>query len=69
MNPKVLLYVFVTLIVIIGLDSVNLNGIFKNNKYWQARIFYFLLILALVYLITNLIYDFGTLKIFLLKKF
>ena len=64
MNPKILLYIFVTFIVIIGMDAININGIFKKNKYWQARVFYFLLMLSLIYLITSFIYDFASLANF-----
>lgn len=57
MGVKFFLYVFVTIIVIWSLDSVNINSIFKKNKIYQARLFYFLLGLCMVYLITNFIYD------------
>lgn len=58
MSVKFFLYFFVTLLVIWSLDSVNINSIFKKNKVYQARVFYFLLGLSMVYLITNFIYDF-----------
>lgn len=58
MNVKCLLYLFVTLLVIWSLDAINMNGIFKKNKIIQARVFYFLLAIALIYLITNFIWDF-----------
>ena len=58
MSAKYILYLVVTLIVILAMDSINLNGFFKKNKVLQARILYFLLALALVYLITNFIWDF-----------
>ena len=57
MHVKFFLYVFVTLLVIWSLDSVNINGIFKKNKILQARFFYFFLGLSLIYLVTNFIYD------------
>ena len=60
MNPKLLLYMFVSFIVVLGVDSININHIFKKGKVFQARIFYFLLILALIYIITNFIYDVAT---------
>lgn len=56
---KVILYGFVTIFVIISLDSLNINNIFKKNKIFQARLFYFFLALSLIYLVTNLIYDFS----------
>ncbi len=59
MNPKVYLYLIVTILVVISLDSININSIFKKNKIIQARMFYFFIAFALIYLITNLIYDFA----------
>lgn len=58
MDAKFFVYLFVTPIVIWAMDSVNINQIFKKNKINQARVFYFLLGLSLIYLITNFIYDF-----------
>lgn len=57
MMGKFFIYVIVTIIVIWAMDAVNINAIFKKNKVMQAQIFYFLLSLALIYLITNFIYD------------
>ena len=58
MKVKLIVYLVVTIIVIIGLDSININNIFKKNKVFQARLFYLLLITALVYLVTNFIFEF-----------
>lgn len=55
---KFVLYIFVIPLVIYVMDSVNMNGIFKKNKIYQARLFYILLIFGLSYLITNFLYDF-----------
>ncbi len=60
MNGKFFLYCFVTILVIWAMDSVNINGIFKKNKVIQARVFYFLLGLSMIYLITNFIMDIFT---------
>ena len=60
MTGKFFLYVFVTIIVIWALDSVNINQIFKKNKIVQARVFYFLLGLSMIYLVTNFLYDIFT---------
>ena len=46
MSGKFYLYVVVTFIVIWAMDSLNINGIFKKNRVYQARIFYFLLALT-----------------------
>ena len=43
MTTKFLLYLFITPFVIYSLDSVNINQIFKKNKVFQARLFYFFL--------------------------
>ena len=58
MNVKVFLYFFVAILVIWAMDAININQIFKKNRVIQARVFYLLLGLALIYLITNHIYDF-----------
>ena len=60
MTGKFFLYIFVTIIVIWALDSVNINQIFKKNKIIQARVFYFLLGLSMIYLVTNFLYDIFT---------
>lgn len=57
MSVKYFIYLIITIIVIWSLDSININAIFKKNKIWQARTFYFLLAISLIYLITNFIYD------------
>lgn len=65
MLGKLLLYVFVTILVIWAMDSVNINKIFKKNKIMQARIFYFLLGISMIYLVTNFLMDLLTVsKIF-----
>lgn len=58
MSVKFFVYLFVAILVIWAMDSVNINSIFKKNKIMQARVFYFLLGVALIYLITNFIIDF-----------
>ena len=65
MLGKFLLYVLITLLVVWAMDSVNINKIFKKNKVIQAKVFYFLLGISMVYLITNFIMDlFEVSKIF-----
>lgn len=64
MTGKFFLYVAVTILVIWAMDSVNINQIFKKNRIMQARVFYFLLGMSMVYLITNFIMDiFSSVKI------
>ena len=57
MTGKFFLYILVTLLVIWSLDSVNINQIFKNYMVTQARVFYFLLALSMIYLVTNFLFD------------
>ena len=57
MTSKFLLYIVNTILVIWAMDSININGIFKKNRILQARVFYFLLGLSLIYLVTNFIWD------------
>lgn len=58
MSIKVIIYILVSILVIWALDSININKIFKKNRILQARVFYLLLALSFVYLITNFIWDF-----------
>lgn len=58
MSVKVILYILVSVLVIWTLDCININKIFKKNKILQARVFYLLLALSFIYLITNFIWDF-----------
>ena len=60
MSGKFFLYIAVTIIVIWALDSVNINQILKKNKIAQARVFYFLLGISMIYLVTNFIMDLFT---------
>ena len=58
MTSKFFIYLFVAPIVIYAMDSININQIFKKNKEIQARIFYLLLAISLIYIITSFTYDF-----------
>lgn len=65
MTGKFFLYCAVTILVIWAMDSININGIFKKNRILQARIFYFLLGISMIYLVTNFIWDlFTSVRIF-----
>ena len=58
MTGKFFLYCAITFLVIWAMDSININGIFKKNRILQARIlFYFLLGISMIYLVTNFIWD------------
>lgn len=58
MSVKAFLYILVGILVIWSLDSININQIFKKNRVIQARVFYFLLAISLIQLVTTFIYDF-----------
>lgn len=58
MSVKIFIYIIVGFIVIWTLDGININFIFKKNKVFQATLFYFLLSISIIYLVTNFIYDF-----------
>ena len=61
---KYAIYLLSTIIVIWSMDSININGIFKKNKVMQARVFYIILCLVLIYLLSNFLLDFLYVKIF-----
>lgn len=65
MQGKFLLYIISTILVVWSMESVNINQIFKKNKVSQARVFYFLLGISLIYLVTNFFMDlFTSIKFF-----
>ena len=57
---KLIIYIIVIPLVVFSMDSVNLNSFFKKGQsnYYQARVFYVLLVMALSYLVVNLVVDF-----------
>ncbi len=57
MSSKFFLYLAMTPLVIFGMSSLNINGIFKKNHIVSARVLYFLLGISLIYLSTEFIYD------------
>ena len=58
MTFKFILYFAVTIIVIWTMDTININALFKKNvNPLQAKIFYFLLGISMVYLVTNFFLD------------
>ncbi len=60
MKGKFFLYIISTILVVWSMDSVNINKFFKKNKVFQARIFYFLLGISMIYLVTNFFMDLFT---------
>lgn len=57
MSVKFFIYIFSSIIVIWSIDSININSIFKKNKNVQANVFYFVLALCLIELLTSFIYN------------
>ena len=53
-----LLYIIVFAIVVWSLDGLNLNHLFKQNRVFEARVFYIILALSLTYLSSSFILNF-----------
>lgn len=65
MTTKTILYIIVVPLSIWAFDSLNINGLFKRNRYYQARLLYFMLSMGLSYLVVNFLYDFFSYSKFL----
>ncbi len=61
---KLCIYILSSIVVVWSMDAVNINAIFKKNQVFKARVFYFVLMLCLIYLLGSFIYDFIYIKIF-----
>jgi len=61
---KFVLYILVTIFTTWAMDGVNINAFFKKGQVAKARVAYFLILLSIIYLVTNFIYDFIYLKLF-----
>ncbi len=55
---KAFLYIFFTFVSIWALDSININNLFKKNRYYASRVLYLMVSIALAYLVVNFLYDF-----------
>lgn len=55
-----LIYLIVLGIVIWAMEGLNINGIFKKNRIYQAKVFYIILVFSLTYLTSNFIISFLT---------
>lgn len=65
MKGKFFVYIIVSILTIWAIDSVNINVIFKKNRPFQSTLFYFLLTISIIYLVTNFIMDvFTTFRMF-----
>jgi uncharacterized membrane protein YwzB len=57
MSVKILVYGIMSLISVFAVTGININGMFKTNHIWEARIFTTLLIMSLTYLSGSLILE------------
>lgn len=55
-----LIYLIVLAIVIWSMEGLNINGIFKKNRIYQARVFYILIVLSITYMSSSFIISFLT---------
>lgn len=55
---KATLYITVLIITIWALESIDITGMFKKNRYYETRVLYLIVSMALSYLVVNFIYDF-----------
>ena len=55
---NLVLYILVLIIVVWTMDGLNLNVLFKQNRIYQARVFYIILAFSLTYLTSNFIITF-----------
>ncbi len=55
---KGILYIIFTFVAIWALDSLNINNLFKKNKYYASRVLYLMISIVLSYLVVNFLYDF-----------
>lgn len=58
MNVRTILYCVIVPITIWALESLNINHLFKKNRYYQSRLVYLLLSLGISYLVVNFFMDF-----------
>lgn len=58
MDYKIYVYGLMMLISVFAVSGLNLNGIFKNNKFYESRVFIVLLIMILTYLSSSFLIDF-----------
>jgi uncharacterized integral membrane protein (TIGR02327 family) len=60
MTIKTILYIFTVPLSIWALDALNIEGKFKKNRYYQARLLYIMIALSLSYMVVNFFFDFYT---------
>ena len=57
MTIKTFIYFIIIPLVILALDSINIKGVFKKNKTFQAKMLFGFIAMALSYLIVNFLFD------------
>ena len=55
---KAFLYIIIFVTTVWALESVNITGILKKNRYYAPRVLYLIVAMALSYLVVNFLYDF-----------
>ena len=58
MTIKAMLYIIILPFSFLAIESLNIQNVFKKNRYYQARILFMFLAMALSYLVVNFLYDF-----------
>lgn len=58
MTIKAILYIVAVPTILYALDSLNYEKFLKANKIFQARLLFFIMTIALSYLVVNFFYDF-----------
>ena len=58
MTIKTILYIFVVPFSLWTIESLNINHLFKKNRYYQACFVYLMISLGISYLVVNFFYDF-----------
>ena len=57
---NLLIYIMVMIVVIWAMEGLNINGMFKKNREYQAKAFYIIIVFSLTYLTANFIISFLT---------
>ena len=55
---KQAIYIICTFITYFAISGINFNNFFKVNKIKEAKVFVFIITMAIAYLLTNYIIDF-----------
>ncbi len=60
MTVKLCLYAFSFLVSVFIVSGLNINGIFKKNRIWEARVFIVTFIIIISYILQSFLYDIVT---------